>query len=195
MRSKTLDPILLFEKWFEEARAAGHLSPETMTLATATQAGKPSARMVLLKNLSRGAFVFFTNYESRKAQELATNPHAALIFYWERTQKQVRVEGKVLRVSKAESDTYFASRDRGSQIGAWASNQSRPLSTYDALENAARELEKKYHDRPIPRPPHWGGYRIVPEVIEFWQGREHRLHERTRFTRAKGQWKIETLAP
>ena len=190
------DPIRQFQIWFDAAVAAGHPEPNAMAVATATLEGAPSARMTLLKGLDERGFVFYTNYESRKGGELAANPRAALIFFWVLLERQVRVEGRVERVSGAESDTYFHSRPVGSQLGAAASPQSQVIGGRAELEQAYRALEETYAGREVPRPPHWGGFRVLPQVIEFWQGRPSRLHDRLRYTRAPdGDWRIERLAP
>jgi pyridoxamine 5'-phosphate oxidase len=190
------DPIRQFQAWFDAALAAEHPEPNAMTVATATPDGAPSARMTLLKGLDARGFVFYTNYESRKGAELAANPRAALVFFWVLLERQVRVEGRVERVSAEESDTYFHSRPIGSQLGAWASAQSQTLANRAELEQAYNELEQVWAGREIDRPPHWGGFRVVPQVIEFWQGRHSRLHDRLRYTRQPaGDWRIERLAP
>jgi pyridoxamine 5'-phosphate oxidase len=189
------DPIEQFRRWFGEALAADLHEPNAMTLATATPDGRPSARVVLLKGFDERGFVFYTNYEGRKSRELEANPRAALLFYWGELERQVRVEGRVWRVPDRESDAYFAGRPRGSQLGAWASEQSRPVRDRGALERRLRELEGEYEGREVPRPAFWGGYRVVPETMEFWQGRENRLHDRLRYRRAEGGWKIERLQP
>jgi pyridoxamine 5'-phosphate oxidase len=189
------NPMEQFRGWFGEALAADLHEPNAMTLATATPDGRPSARVVLLKGFDERGFVFYTNYEGRKSMELEANPRAALLFYWGELERQVRVEGRVSRVPDRESDAYFAGRPRGSQLGAWASEQSRPVRDRGALERRLRELEGEYEGREVPRPAFWGGYRVVPETMEFWQGRENRLHDRLRYRRAEGGWKIERLQP
>ncbi|HEX6679203.1 MAG TPA: pyridoxamine 5'-phosphate oxidase [Gaiellaceae bacterium] len=191
----TDDPLALFANWFREAEDAGVEVPETMTLATADTDGAPSARMVLLKGADDDGFVFYSSYVSRKAGELERNPRAALVFYWRRLGKQVRVEGRVERVSEAESATYFATRPRGSQLAAWASRQSNPLSGREELDRRYAELEREYDGRDVPVPPHWGGFRLRPDAIEFWQHRDNRLHDRTRYTRAREGWLSELLSP
>lgn len=188
------DPIELFIAWFEAAVESGILLPEAMTLATATSDGIPSARMVLLKHVDQDGLVFYTNYGSQKASELDANPHAALCFHWAVLQRQVRVSGSVARVSDEESAAYFATRSRGSQLGAWASRQSRVLPSRDALEDRMRELQAE-HSSEVPAPPFWGGYRLSPVRIEFWQGRADRLHDRLRFERAEGEWTAQRLYP
>jgi pyridoxamine 5'-phosphate oxidase len=190
------NPIEQFRTWFDEALAANLHEPNAMILATATPAGRPSARVVLLKGFDERGFVFYTNYEGRKSRELEANPYAALLFYWGELERQVRLEGRVGRIPEEESDAYFAGRPRGSQLGAWASEQSRPIKDRGALEERLRELEAKYEGREVPRPPFWGGYRVEPEKMEFWQGRENRLHDRLVYRRSEdGGWGRERLQP
>jgi pyridoxamine 5'-phosphate oxidase len=195
MEALSQDPLELFEHWFAEAKRAGVEVPEAMTLATATGGGVPSARMVLLKGADEDGFVFYTGYGSRKSDELEQNQRAALVFYWRPLGRQVRVEGPVERVSEPESAAYFATRPRGSQLAAWASQQSRPLRSREELDRRYAELEREYEGRDVPLPPHWGGYRLHPEAIEFWEHRENRLHDRLRYTRAREGWKAERLSP
>ncbi len=190
------DPLRQFQRWFDAALAANLLEPNAMTLATATPDGRPSARMVLLKGFDQRGFVWYTNYESRKGGELAANPCAALVFFWVELSRQIRIEGRVTLVTPEESDAYFQSRPRGSQIGAAASHQSQVLPGREPLEQRAAELEAEFEGRPVPRPPGWGGYRLAPIVIEFWQGRPDRLHDRLRYRRLEeGGWQIERLSP
>ena len=189
------DPIAQFRRWFDDALAAGLREPNAMTLATATPDGRPSARVVLLKGFDERGFVFYTNYEGRKARELEVNPYCALVFYWGELERQVRVEGRASRVPDGESDAYFEGRPRGSQLGAWVSEQSRPVRDRGALEDRLRELVAEYEGREVPRPPFWGGYRVEPETIEFWQGRENRLHDRLIYRRSDGLWRRERLQP
>jgi pyridoxamine 5'-phosphate oxidase len=189
------DPSSLFQRWLDEAIAAGIHLPEAMTLATATSAGKPSARLVLLKQIDERGFVFFTNYNSPKARDLDSNPQAALVFYWPQFERQVRVEGTIERTSAAESEAYFKTRPRESQIGALASPQSEVIASREFLEQQAGELEKRYEDREVDRPAHWGGYRLRPERIEFWKGRPSRLHDRILYEKLGDTWSIKRLAP
>lgn len=190
------DPLKLFQRWLDEAKASGMHLPEAMTLATATPDGKPSARLILLKGSDERGFVFYTNYNSVKARELDSNPQAALVFYWPQLERQVRVEGKVERTSADESDAYFKTRPRESQIGAIASPQSEVIASREALQRSADELERLYEGREVSRPEHWGGYRLLPERIEFWKGRPGRLHDRISYQRQDdGSWAIARLAP
>ena len=190
------NPIRQFETWFQELPAQGLNQQDaiSMTLATATRDGRPSARIVLMKSFNERGFVFYTNYDSRKGTELAENSRACLLFYWSPVWRQVRIEGIVEKVSDEESDQYFHSRPLGSKLGAWASDQSRAIESRDALEKRFEEFSWKFADN-VPRPPHWGGYRVKPEVIEFWQGQENRMHDRLRYTLRDGTWSIERWAP
>ncbi len=190
------DPLVQFAEWLDAAQAAGLPEPHAMTLATATPDGRPAARMVLLRGFDARGFVFYTNYASRKAAALTANSRAALVFYWPELHRQVRVEGTVARVDAAELDAYFAGRPRGSQIGAWASAQSAPIADRAALERAVAAVEQAYADQPVPRPPFWGGFRVTPECLEFWQGQPSRLHDRIRYDRSgAGGWTIQRLQP
>ena len=189
------DPVAQFRRWFEQAEAAGLLEPTAMTLATATPDGRPSARMVLLRGFDERGFCFYTNYESRKGVELAANPRAALVFWWAELERQVRIEGRVERTSRAESEAYFHSRPPGSQLSAAASPQSRVITDRAMLERRVAELATGAPDGPVPLPDFWGGYRLTHEVVEFWQGRPNRLHDRLRYRRADAAWKLERLAP
>ncbi|QDU20792.1 pyridoxamine 5'-phosphate oxidase [Urbifossiella limnaea] len=189
------DPFALFRRWLDQAIAAGLPDPNAFTLATTTPDGWPSARAVLLKGLDERGFTFFTNYDSRKGRELEVNPRAALVFLWQAVERQVRVEGTVEVVSAAESDEYYTVRPLGSRLGAWASPQSVVIAGREVLEQQHAELTARYPDGNVPRPPHWGGYRVLPRVIEFWQGRRSRLHDRIRFTRGGDGWVRDRLAP
>jgi len=191
------DPFVQFERWFDAARAAGIVMPEAMTLATSGMEGEVAARVVLLKSFDHRGFVFFTNYNSRKAKQIHDNPRAALVFWWQSLERQVRIEGAVVRTTEEESDAYFATRPRGSQLGAWASEQSRVLAGRGALDARFEELSTTYKDVPIPRPPHWGGYRVIPLLFEFWQGRADRLHDRFwyRLRSDVKDWVVERLSP
>jgi len=189
------DPLALFDEWLAEAGASEPNDPEAMTLATATRDGRPSARIVLLKGHGPDGFVFYTNQQSRKADELAANPNAALLFHWKSLRRQVRIEGSVSRVSDAEGDAYFASRARDSQLGAWASDQSRLLDNRATFEQRFEDMKRRYEGSEVPRPPHWGGYRLNPEAMEFWTDRPHRLHERRLFTRTPDGWTEGLLYP
>jgi pyridoxamine 5'-phosphate oxidase len=189
------DPMGQFRTWFEKVIEADLHEPNAMILATATRDGRPSARTVLLKGYDERGFVFYTNYEGRKASELEANPACALLFYWGELERQVRIEGRAVRLSGEESDAYFASRPRGSRLGAWASEQSRPVENRSILEERVKALEAEYEGREIPRPAFWGGYRVQPDSIEFWQGRENRLHDRLVYGRIGGGWKMQRLQP
>ncbi|HEX2853252.1 MAG TPA: pyridoxamine 5'-phosphate oxidase [Opitutaceae bacterium] len=190
------DPFRQFEKWFQEAEAAKIPEPNAMVLATATRDGRPSSRTVLLKGLDGRGFVFYSNYESRKGRELEGNPRATLLFPWVGLERQVIVEGAVTKVAREESEAYFHSRPRQSQLSAWVAQQSSVISGRATLEDSMKALEKKYAGQEVPLPPHWGGWRLAPETVEFWQGRRSRLHDRLRFRREKdGSWSVERLAP
>ncbi|MGL5805670.1 MAG: pyridoxamine 5'-phosphate oxidase [Xenococcaceae cyanobacterium] len=190
------DPFQQFHTWFQQTLEAQLLEPNAMTLATTTADGKPTARMVLLKDFDARGFVFYTNYESLKGQQLNENPFAALVFWWAELERQIRIEGQVEKISNPESDAYFHSRPIGSQLGAWVSHQSQVIDSREVLETRQLDLEQQYRDREIPRPIHWGGFRVVPSVIEFWQGRPSRLHDRLRYTlQANGSWLRERLSP
>ena len=191
LRRSDLDPEPLkqFREWYAEA------GNDAVALATATRDGRPSARMVLLKGADERGFVFHSSYESRKARELAENPRAALLFYWHDLGRQVRVEGDVEQVDRGESETYFKTRPRGGQLAAWTSSQSEPIGTRDELEERFAELERTFEGDEVPLPPHWGGFRLVPETYEFWQHRENRLHDRFRYRRNRDDWVIERLSP
>jgi len=191
LRRSDLDPEPLkqFREWYAEA------GNDAVALATATRDGRPSARMVLLKGADERGFVFHSSYESRKARELAESPRAALLFYWHGLGRQVRVEGDVEQVDRGESETYFKTRPRGGQLAAWTSSQSEPIGTRDELEERFAELERAFEGHEVPLPPHWGGFRLVPETYEFWQHRENRLHDRFRYRRNGDDWVIERLSP
>jgi pyridoxamine 5'-phosphate oxidase len=189
------DPLDLFARWFEDARATSAGEPNVMTLATVTPEGRPAARIVLLKGADADAFSFYTNYESAKGRELDARPHAALVFWWPETERQVRVEGRVERVPEAEADAYFASRPRESRLGAWASPQSAPIPDRAVLDERLAAAAAAHAHGDVPRPPHWGGYRVVPDAVEFWQGRPSRLHDRFRYTRGADGWSVARLAP
>jgi pyridoxamine 5'-phosphate oxidase len=190
------DPIGLFQQWLAEAEASEPNDPNAMALATTTAHGMPSVRMVLLKGLDSRGFVFYTNKQSRKGEELAANRHAALLFHWKSLRRQVRIEGPIEDVTEAEADAYFASRSRASRLGAMASDQSRPLSGRDELERRLAEVEARYPGEDVPRPPHWSGYRVLPDIIEFWQDMPHRLHDRMLYRReSERSWQTTRLFP
>lgn len=189
------DPVRQFERWFQEAEAAKIPEPNAMVCSLSTRDGKPSSRIVLLKGLDGRGFVFYTNYESRKGRELGENPRASLLFPWIAMERQIVVEGSVAKVSREESDAYFHSRPRGSQLGAWVSRQSSIVPSRAHLDDALKQIEQKYAGQEVPMPPHWGGFRVLPETVEFWQGRRNRLHDRLRYRREKNEWVIERLAP
>ena len=189
------DPFQLFDEWFAEARTSEPNDAEAMALATADALGQPSVRMVLLKGHGPDGFVFYTNEQSAKGDQLAADPQAGLLFHWKSLRRQIRIEGAVERVSDADADAYFATRGRDSQLGAWASDQSRPLDTREHFEARFEEMKQKFDGQDVPRPPHWGGYRVVPRRIEFWFDRPHRLHERRLFTLGDGGWSEGLLYP
>jgi pyridoxamine 5'-phosphate oxidase len=190
------DPLQLFDEWFREAGASELNDHEAMALATADKVGNPSVRMVLLKGYGADGFVFYTNEESEKGRELKENPEAALLFHWKSLRRQVRVEGSVERVNDQVADAYFATRSRDSQLGAWASRQSRPLESRELFEAQYEEMKQRFDGQPVPRPPHWGGFRVIPLILEFWQDRPHRLHERRIFlAQNDGAWAEGLLYP
>lgn len=189
------EPIAQFRQWFEAALGAGVPEPNAMHVSTVGPDGRPDGRIVLLKDVSDAGFVFYTNYDSRKGRDLIERPFATLTFFYPEFERQVRIEGLVEKVSPQESDAYFNSRPRGSQIGAWVSNQSRVIADRAVLEARQRELETQFADQPVPRPVHWGGFRVVPDAVEFWQGRPSRLHDRIRYRKQAGNWVIERLSP
>lgn len=189
------DPLVVFNEWMEQAIAAGLLEPNAMTVATATADGKPSARVLLLKEVNGKGFVFFTNYQSRKGEELMANPYAALVFDWHTLQRQVRVEGEVEKLSPEASDDYFNSRPEGARVGAWVSPQSKVVQGREELNRLQEEQEKRFREEPVYRPPHWGGFLVRPTAVEFWQGRPSRLHDRVVYHKTEGGWTKQRLAP
>jgi pyridoxamine 5'-phosphate oxidase len=188
-------PFDQFEKWWKEAVSSSIEEVNAMTLATINQEGKPSARIVLLKGFDEKGFVFFTNYQSNKGKALTAHPFASLVFFWKELERQVRIDGSCVRVSEEESDIYFQSRPLGSRLGAWASPQSEVISNRSVIEQELEAVATRYAEGNVPRPSYWGGYRVIPETVEFWQGRPSRLHDRLRYSKASGNWKIERLAP
>ncbi|KXK44163.1 MAG: pyridoxamine 5'-phosphate oxidase [Chlorobi bacterium OLB5] len=188
------DPFKQFEKWFNEVLKSGFLEPNAMTLATADISGKPSSRIVLLKGFDEKGFIFFSNYKSKKGRELEVNPQASLLFYWDKLERQVRIEGKAEKLTNNESDNYFQTRPYKSRLGAWASKQSNVIESRNVIVKEFLKYMVKFRNH-VPLPPDWGGYRIIPESFEFWQGRPNRLHDRIKYTKFKSGWKIERLAP
>ena len=189
------NPFKQFETWFEEAKNIGLKDPNAMNVASASKDGMPSSRMVLLKSYDENGFIFYTNYTSRKSKEIIDNPNVALNFFWDSLERQVRIEGKVQKVDAKISDEYFASRSRLSQLGVYESKQSQVIESYEVITKKIKELEKKFGDQKIPRPDHWGGFIIIPETIEFWQGHEGRIHDRLKFTNIASVWGMKRLSP
>lgn len=189
------NPLIQFKSWFKDAQKAKEPIPESMIVATATSDGFPTARVMLLKDVSKGGFVFFTNYESRKAEELTENPYGTIVFHWPLLERQVRIEGIIEKTPRKESIAYFKTRPRGSQIGAWASPQSSAISDRAVLEDAVEAFEKKFKGKEVPCPEHWGGFRLIPYRIEFWQGRQYRLHDRFVYVKKGSRWALVRLAP
>lgn len=189
------DPIIQFQRWFEEAVGSGESEPEAMVLATVNAAGYPSARVVLLRGVDETGFYFYTNYQSPKARDITANAQVALVLHWHKLERQVRVTGHAVQAESDRSDAYFRTRPRGSQIGAWASEQGEVIASRQVLVDQVRAIEERMGDGPIPRPPFWGGYRVIPERIELWQGRLSRLHDRLRYRRQDSRWIIERLSP
>ncbi len=192
---KATDPIVIFRDWYQEAINAGITDPSIMTLATVDREGNPAARIVLLKSFDENGFVFYTNYQSRKGMDLEKNPRAALVLHWRETGHQVRIEGITEKVQASASDLYFESRPRGSQLGAWASEQSREISSKVHLDESLKRWGSEFRDQPVPRPPYWGGYRVIPDKIEFWSDRKNRMHERMLFEKTDQCWVFKRLAP
>ncbi|MCK6649855.1 MAG: pyridoxamine 5'-phosphate oxidase [Bacteroidia bacterium] len=188
-------PFLQFEKWFKEAVDAHVNEPNAMTVATASKSGKPAARILLLRNFNENGFVFYTNYSSRKGEEIDENPNCALLFFWTELERQVRIEGKLIKQSSAESDLYFNTRPRTSKLGAWTSPQSKVVKNRKELDELYEQMSQRFPSEDVPRPAHWGGYVLQPDSIEFWQGRPSRMHDRILYTLVNGNWKIERLAP
>lgn len=188
-------PFLQFEKWFKEAVDAHVNEPNAMTVATASKSGKPAARILLLRNFNENGFVFYTNYSSRKGEEIGQNPNCALLFFWPELERQVRIEGKLIKQSSAESDLYFNTRPRTSKLGAWTSPQSKVVKNRKELDELYEQMSQRFPSEDVPRPAHWGGYVLQPDSIEFWQGRPSRMHDRILYTLVNGNWKIERLAP
>ena len=195
MAVATADPVRLFKRWYRDAEKAGTRLPEAMALATATRRGVPSVRMVLLRGISGRGFEFFTNYNSRKGAELVANPRAAMVFHWPLVERQVRIEGRIQKLTRAESDKYFRSRPRESRLSAWISPQSEEIPDRAFLERAFERAERQYAGKPIPRPPFWGGFRLIPDQIEFWQGQPHRLHDRVCYRKEGMGWRVARLGP
>jgi pyridoxamine 5'-phosphate oxidase len=189
------DPILQFEKWFKEAVDSKVNEPNAMSISTVSTEGKPSSRIVLLRNFNKNGFIFYTNYNSKKGTDISKNPYAALLFFWPELERQVRIEGILKKQSPEESSAYFNSRPRGSKLGAWTSEQSKPIADRNVLDKAYEEISKKFPTDEVPRPTYWGGYVLTPECFEFWQGRESRLHDRILYTQEDKNWKIERLSP
>lgn len=189
------NPFKQFEIWFEEAKNIGLKDPNAMNVASCTKDGKPSSRMVLLKEYDENGFIFYTNYTSRKSEEILSNPKVALNFFWDALERQIRIEGEIIKVDAKTSDAYFASRSRLSQLGAHASNQSSIIKNYDELTNKLNKAEEKFKDKIIPRPDHWGGFIVKPETIEFWQGHDGRLHDRLKYKKEKNDWVVYRLSP
>lgn len=189
------DPLIQFSIWFEEAQKAKVTEVNAMTLSTVSKEGRPSSRIILLKGIEDKKFIFYTNYNSRKGVEMKENPYVALNFFWAELERQVRIEGKVEKADTAQSDRYFQSRPTGSKLGAWASPQSEVIENREIMEERQQKFEEKFKGQQIPRPKHWGGYRVIPDKIEFWQGRASRLHDRFLYFKEKGEWQMERLAP